>query len=471
MSTPEKTPNRRLSALMREAGISNKGLAKRMRDLSERDGDEPISPSHTNVDKWLSGATRQPLARTCQVLVKVLSRELGRPVTLDAVGYGGVAPGNAESTLEYPETVGDSVTALTQLASYELRTGEPSKTLQVVPEAWTGLLATWMFGSEVERSRPVEPRAISAIDVQAVRDATVMFANYDYRYGGGRPKPLVARFLETDVLPTISFVSPVTSVGKDYFREAAALTRLAGWTAYDIGQHALAQRYLYHAFRLSRAAGDKALCGRILAGMSHQANFLGHFTHAVHLARAAAQGAQGYATATTMALFYAMEARALASQGNKCETTTAMAAAEKWMAQSEPSADPDWIRYFDHAELHAEFAHCFRDLGESEFANHHAAASIAESKNMYVRSLSFCRTVLATAHLQANELEAALEVARGVVDTAAELRSHRVVSYLADFRRRLANNSSDPIVREFGEYIQERLPSKGGPMSGRVVVA
>ena len=56
-----------------------------------------------------------------------------------------------------------------------------------------------------------------------------------------------------------------------------ALTRLAGWTAYDTGAHGLAQRYLFQAFRLAKAAGDKPLCGRILAGMSHQANFLGHY--------------------------------------------------------------------------------------------------------------------------------------------------------------------------------------------------
>ena len=63
-----KEPNRRLAALMREAGMTNKGLAKRMTDLSNIDGGEPIAPSHTNVEKWLSGATRRPKARTCHVL-------------------------------------------------------------------------------------------------------------------------------------------------------------------------------------------------------------------------------------------------------------------------------------------------------------------------------------------------------------------------------------------------------------------
>lgn len=466
----EKEPNRRLAALMREAGLSNKGLAKRMKDLSAADGGEPIAPSHTNVEKWITGETRRPKARTCHVLVRVLSHVLGRPITLDDVGYGEVPAENADSTLEYPETVPESVTALTQLTGYDLRPANQADKLLVVPAAWSSLLVKWMFGNDGE-AQPVEPRPISEFDVQAVHDARAMFANYDYRYGGGRPKPLVAQYLESDVLPLLPHVSPSTSLGREYFREVAALTRLAGWTCYDTGQHALAQRYLHHAFRLSRAAGDKPLCGRILAGMSHQANFLGHYEQAVHLARAAAQGARGYATPTTMALFHSMEARALSSQGNEPEATAAMLEAERWHTQSRPEDDPDWIRYFDGAELHAEFAHCFRDLEKPEMATHHAQASIDQSESLYVRSLSFVRTVLATSHLQSNEVEQAVEVAKGVVDTAAKgLKSLRVVSYLDVFRGQLRQQFDSPLVSDFEEYVRTQLGSEDSPVSGSLIV-
>lgn len=470
MSDAAPTPNHQLAAVMREAGVSNKGLAKRMRDLSRVDGGEPISPSHTNVDKWLSGATRHPQSRTCHVLAKVLTHELGRPVTLADIGYGETAPEGADFALEYPETLSDSITALIHLAGYELADATSRRKLHVVPEAWASLLNRWMFGSDTEPPQPIEPRPISEMDVQAVHEATRMFANFDYRYGGGRPKPLVARYLETDVLPLIPHVSPATPLGRRYFQAVAALTRLAGWTAYDTGQHALAQRYLYQAFRLARAAGDKALCGRVLAGMSHQANFLGHYEHAVHLARAAAHGASGHATPAAMALFHAMEARALASQGNEIETTSALTTAERWHSQSQPTDEPEWMRYFDSAELHAEFAHCFRDLGQPELSNLHAVAAVGGHDSLYVRSQSFCRTVLATAHLQANDLEHAVETARVVVDAAAELKSYRVLSYLDDFRSRLAAFDG-PAVREFTEYVALKHPSKGTPAAASTLIA
>jgi len=451
-----KEPNRRLAALMREAGMTNKGLAKRMTDLSNIDGGEPIAPSHTNVEKWLSGATRRPKARTCHVLVRVLSNALGRPITVDDVGYGEVPAENVDDTLEYPETISDSVTTLTRLAELDLRPNGQADKLLVVPAAWSNLLVKWMFGSDVERAKPVEPRPIGEFDVQAVHDATTMFASYDYRYGGGRPKPLVAQYLESEVLPLLPHVSPDNDLGRRYFQEVAALTRLAGWTCYDTGQHALAQRYLHQAFRLAKAAGDRPLAGRILAGMSHQANFLGYYEQAVHLARGAAQGARGQATPTAMALFHSMEARALSSQGNEQEATAAMLEAERYLSDSNPDDDPDWIKYFDLAELNAEFAHCFRDLDKPELATEHAAKSIEVSESLYVRSLSFCRTVLATSYLQANEVEQAVTIARQVVDTAAGLKSYRVDAYLDEFRGRLRKFADLPAVKSFEGHLSER---------------
>jgi tetratricopeptide (TPR) repeat protein len=448
-----KEPNHRLAALMSEAGLTNKGLAKRMTDLSNIDGGEPIAPSHTNVEKWLSGATRRPKARTCHVLVRVLSNALGRPITVDDVGYGQVPAEGIDETLEYPDALADSITTLTQLVNYELRPSAQPDKLLVVPEAWSNLLVKWMFGSDEERSTPAEPRPITEFDILAVHDATQMFARYDYRYGGGRPKPLVAQYLESEVLPLLPYVSPQTSLGRRYFQEVSALTRLAGWTCYDTGQHHLAQRYLFQAFRQARAAGDRPLAGRILAGMSHQANFLGYYEQAVHLARGAAQGAREQATPTAMSLFHSMEARALSSQGNESEATAAMLEAEKQLSASNPDDDPEWIRYFDLAELNAEFAHCFRDLEKPDLATEHAAKSIEVSDSLYVRSLSFCRTVLATSYLQANEVEQAIATAGEVVNTAAGLKSYRVNMYLDEFRARLHQHSDSPAVAEFEENL------------------
>ncbi|HKS48770.1 MAG TPA: hypothetical protein VJT49_27410 [Amycolatopsis sp.] len=471
-----KQPNTLLAGVMKQAGATNKGLARRVRLLSEQDGGEPVRCDHVSVKRWLDGTTRQPHPRTCQLIARVLGEMLGRTVTLAEIGYAETAGEDdndgGDIGLDYPEEVAQTVATLGAITDLELRTPKKAEPLTVVPQAWSDLVVRWLTDSDSDRSRPpAEPRRITFVDVEAVREATAMFSSFDYKYGGGRPKMLVASFLDQEVLPNIPHVSPHDPIGREYFREVAALTRLAGWTAYDTGAHGLAQRYLTQAFRLAKAAGDKPLCGRILAGMSHQANFLGHYQRAVDLARAASKGANGYATPTTMALFSAMEARALASLGREEEATAALLTAERWHGQGNRENDPEWIRYFDRAELHAEFAHCFRDLGNAELANHHAAASIRESESTYVRSLSFVRTVLATSHLQDGNLDEALYVARSVVKTAASLKSLRVVSYLDEFRSRLGAFSNDPLVRDFLDFATLHLPSKGAPVSRTLLVA
>lgn len=468
--TVEKTGNHRLDARMREAGVTNKGLAKRMRDASRADGGDAMSPTHTSVAKYLNGQIAQPSDRSCQVMAKVLSQLLGRPLTLDDIGYARVAPESADSTLTYPETIGDSITALTQLTDHELNQADKAAKLLVVPEAWAALLVKAMYGEERSSEPPAEPVQLSQAHIQEVHDATEMFSTFDHRYGGGQSKPLVAQYIKTGVLPVMPRVSAESPIGREYFRAVASLTLRAGWTAYDIGDHGVAQRFLYQAYRLARAAGDRAFAGHVQACLSHQANFLGYFTDAVHLARAAVHGATGSATPTAMSQFHAMAGRALASQGNEREATSALLAAEDWLNKSEPDNDPDWIWFFDQAELHAEFAHCFRDLGNSEMANHHAATSIDVSKDEFVRSLSFCRSVLATSHLLANDLDQAVHVAMGVVDTAAHLKSYRVVSYLNEFRQKLGEQASSSAGRTFDEYFAEKFNLEGSPLAGRILI-
>lgn len=461
----ERIPNERLDALMKEAGVGPKGLARKMRDFSLTDGGTPLKTAHGNVQKWLSGETRQPERRACEVLCVVLGGLIGRRLTVRELGWAlEEASSNCGDT--FPQTLTESVTALEVLTAGS----SISTKLVVVPQAWADLLVNALFGSEGSVQVEV-PSRITEMEVRSVHDAVAMFSSFDYKYGGGRSKSLVAKFFETSVLPCIRNADPSTEIGRQYFQASAMLARLAGWTAYDMGEHGLAQRYLYNGFKLAKVARDKPLCGRLLAGMSHQANFLGHYEHAVHLARAAAHIAEGYATPTVMSLFHAMEARAQASLGNEQGVTLALAAAERFMNSRNVEDDPDWIKYFDEAELHAEYAHSYRDLGRPEIAMNFAASSIAEADSLYVRSVQFVRTVYATAHIQERELDEAVAVASSVVDTVAHLDSHRLICYLVDFRRRLHGAAAgERITRTFDEHAFAALGSKGFPSPDTVTV-
>jgi hypothetical protein len=72
-------------------------------------------------------------------------------------------------------------------------------------------------------------------------------------------------------------------------------------------------------------------------------NYLGHFTEAVNLARAARDGLRDQATPALTAQFLTMEARALASSGDTRGCHATLTAAERAFEIPEPGRDPEFI--------------------------------------------------------------------------------------------------------------------------------
>ena len=101
-------PNQRLAAKLSELGVSHKGLARRMREASLRDGGPVARTSHTAIAKYVTGETAQPGARALELLVRALSDVAGRRVSPDEVGYPtpeASGPAANESVFESPADV------------------------------------------------------------------------------------------------------------------------------------------------------------------------------------------------------------------------------------------------------------------------------------------------------------------------------------------------------------------------------
>ncbi len=228
----------------------------------------------------------------------------------------------------------------------------------------------------------------------------------------------------------------------------AEATLLAAWMSYDSGLHGLAQRYFIQALRLAELAADRRLACSILSAMSHQATFLGHLADAANLARAAQTGLGAAATPTLMAQFQAMEARALARAGDTRGCHLALAAAERSFQAADPGRDPEFIGYFNEAELAAELGHCFRDLGDSRQAAGHAARASEQSDGEYPRSDFFAAMVLADA-CAGQDPEQACHAALTALSNGRALSSARCVAYVRDFRQRLDRFGDLPAVRDF----------------------
>ena len=83
----EDVKNPQLKALMEEAGMSNKGLAARIRQLSAQHGDAPPArPDHNRVRRWIRDG-EVPRERTQRLAAEVLSARLGRRIRPRDLGF------------------------------------------------------------------------------------------------------------------------------------------------------------------------------------------------------------------------------------------------------------------------------------------------------------------------------------------------------------------------------------------------
>ncbi|MFD7546754.1 regulator [Streptomyces sp. NPDC059578] len=489
---PQRTPNRQLAALIAEAGFSNAGLARRVDQLGLEHGLD-LRYDKTSVTRWLRG--QQPRGTTPALIAEVFTRRLGRRLTAQDLGLDACAP--VYAGLEFaagPEEAVDIVSGLWRKDSgshAELRKIAFTPAGLVVPSRdWLIGRADDKVSRGDDRSRVDERAAVAAGrpgppgdrpgrsepapapspgagvripaqgrgavpqqrqrgtergpghrvtggDIAALRSVAELFRTLDNAYGGGHARQALVRYLEHEAEPMLRGVYG-EQTGRRLFGAAAELTRLAGWTSYDIGAHGLAQRYFVQALRLSQAAGDRAYGSYILVTMSRQAVYLGHGREAVQLARVAQQGIGSSAPHVVQALLHAAEARGHGVLGEVRACTASLVRAERALDAARPGDEPPhWARFFDEAQLADEFGHCYRDLQQYRAAAQHAERSLQLRAHGYARSRLFCRVVLACARLGLGELDQACALGAEAAQQAADMRSVRALEYVRDFERRL----------------------------------
>ncbi|MFB7939956.1 regulator, partial [Streptomyces sp. NPDC056049] len=290
-------------------------------------------------------------------------------------------------------------------------------------------------------------------DIAALRSVGDLFRTLDHAYGGGHARQALVRYLEHEAEPMLRGTYG-EATGRRLFAAAADLTRLAGWTSYDIAAHGLAQRYFVQALRLAQAAGDRAYGSYVLLTMSCQAVYLGHGREAVQLARVAQQGVGSAAPPVVQAMLHAVEARghAVLSEARACSAS--LVRAERALESARPGDEvPSWARAFDEAQLADELGHCHRDLQQYRPAAQHAERALQLRAPGYARSRLFCRVVLATARLALGELDQACALGAEAAQQAAEMRSARAIEYVRDFERRLEPYRDAPPVRTYRDRV------------------
>lgn len=469
----QRTPNRQLAALIAEAGFSNAGLARRVDQLGLEHGLD-LRYDKTSVTRWLRG--QQPRGTTPALIAEVFTRRLGRRLTAQDLGLDACAP--VYAGLEFAATPEEAVDIVGGLWRKDSGSHAELRKIAFTPAGLVVPSRDWLIGRADDRvgrgdpgavripvqGRPAVPRQraqtergpgqrVTAGDIAALRSVGELFRTLDNAYGGGHARQALVRYLEHELEPMLRGTYG-EQTGRRLFAAASDLTRLAGWTSYDIAAHGLAQRYFVQALRLSQAAGDRAYGSYVLVTMSRQAVYLGHGREAVQLARVAQQGVGSSAPPVVQALLYAVEARGHGVLGEVRAATASLVRAERALETARPGDEvPYWARFFDEAQLADEFGHCHRDLQQYRAAAQHAERSLQLRAPGYARSRPFCRVVLASARLGLGELDQACQLGAEAATQASEMRSVRAVEYVRDFERRLEPYKDAAPVRGYRDKV------------------
>jgi transcriptional regulator with XRE-family HTH domain/tetratricopeptide (TPR) repeat protein len=279
-------------------------------------------------------------------------------------------------------------------------------------------------------------RAVGMTDVQIIREMAQTFRQLDNRFGGGHARSALTNYLACDVSPLLREGRYQDDVGRDLAAAVAELNQLAGWMAYDVGDVNSGCRHLRQARRLSQDIGDNALASEMLAGMSHQAAFLGSPVLALDLARAAKDKGKQAGVPALVSESAVMEAHALALTNDVRGCLAALRESEQAFATAESREHPEWLAYFDSAYLAAKFGHCFRDLGRPVEAERFARRSL-DMIDGYDRGRLFNLALLASALADQRKINEACETGWVAMRIARDVHSVRTTAYLTDLSRRL----------------------------------
>jgi len=242
----------------------------------------------------------------------------------------------------------------------------------------------------------------------------------------------------------------------------AELGQLCGWSAYDTGNHGLAQRYYITALRAAHSADDRPLGAHILTSMANQASRQGRPAEAVTLIETAMAGTRGRQTPALLANLHIRHAYALATLRDSSACTAAIAQARTQVEQLTPDDDPPWLYWMNPTAITVNAGYCLLKLGQSDQAAAMLDQAIAQFDESFVRDRQIYVTQLADALARPGpqrDLAAAAGWGMTSIDLVESVDSTRGIGHLHDLYRHLKPHAKVPAVRDFLERARGFVPA------------
>ena len=462
-----------MRALVEEAGISHAGLARAVVAAGGEAGWH-VGTNTTSVRRMLQGC--QPRYPVPHLVARVLSRRLRREVSVTECGFADRAPvvEDQDEGLRCAGTLDGTIRAVVELSGCDMRRRKLllGSTFSAGAFAEPALFALTV--PPAQSTARVAGRRIGLAEVEILTEQVTQLRQLDFRYGAGRVREQVVVLLHREANQLLHCTYS-EKTGKALLTAVAQATKLAGFTAADVGRPALAQRYYIQGLDLAMAAGDRPYAAYVLADMSRLTVQIGQnaFTeddrlrngrHGVALARAGLAVAQGRTSPGQMAELHALEARGLALYGDAREARRAMLDAQRSYEAVRPEQEPPWLGFYTEAAFAADLARCLSDLGETEQAITLSSRVLRDYEPWRVRARCFAQTDLTGTHLGGRDFEQAAALGRDALRTAAQVSSARTLERLRTLQRQIQPlRASSSHLRELDDRITAFLIRSAPP--------
>lgn len=288
-------------------------------------------------------------------------------------------------------------------------------------------------------------RRVGRAEVSEIQQALDDLRSLDQRFGGDQLQRLAGLQVRRarDLLANSHY-------GPDAGRALSALlgesSILAGWLAFDSGNHSAAARLYSDGLSAAEEARDDLVAAHAYANLSMLATASGRPDHAVRFAQAGQRAATLQGGPRLRSRLIAREAQGHGGMMNAPATNNAVARAEHAFA-GDDGQDPGWTAFFVEAEFAGVAGSAFRMLGDVDRSMRDLRTA-AELEGRPRNRASWILQ-LAGAHVDAGDAAQGCEVAGAVIPTVRDMTSARLRQQLCRLARSTAAHGACAEVRHF----------------------
>jgi hypothetical protein len=459
MARAQRGPNQDLQRLLEASKTSRTWLAQQVNHLGRRQG-LTLRYTYTSVTNWADYGMvpRHPVP---SLIAVALSERLSRPVTVTEIGMVSLPAASTDMGLSFSRDPADAVRVACTFWSAVNRRQLLGQTFAIA--AFTTPVTRWLVTPAAAATARRDGARVGRADLDELWQAADDARAWDSKYGGGNWKAsAITDCLQRRAAPLLHG-SYSDDIGGELFAVTAELSRMAAWSAVDVGHHDVAQRHFIQALALARAGGNVELGGYVLTTMALQTLLRGYAAEAVDMAQGAYERAQGTAAPRVLAFTRLIEARAHGRAGDARAAAKAVAQCEQLLdrAEEHPDGEPAWISYMTHARMSADTTEVFRDLHRPAEALAWNDRAATMSADVFTRSVGMRFAIVGSAHLQAGRLDEGLDMGHRAVDILSRVQSTRALDYVRDYTAALRRWKAEIPVQDLLHRTRTELAIAG----------